>query len=258
VNQNVTLTPEQFAELLDVASGKRQAQAGLGAAVAGGRGGQSKGARVLGLGFGAGSLGPMATSVYEYLAAGYPRLALAKAYGIPFAPYIVNVRATFPDTSTADIPDVGSDVKITQDTVMDAMVYRIFNESTTANQNAFQAESDWYYNWQSGIEATLDVQGAPRYAVAPRFTPLSNLLDAFNGDSHVGAGWVLTYTQQLIMSFTAKVTVPFAPIEVVCSFRGWQPVWDELVQMTNREALHRLADDCGLDIDEAYAGRCCR
>lgn len=191
-------------------------------------------------------------SVYAMLSAGSPRLALAVARGVPLAPYLINVRALFPTTDTPMVPDVGSDVKITQDTIIDAMVVRTLNESTTANQNQFQAFSDFFYNFQSGIEATLDVQGAPRYSVAPKFMPLSTMADMISGGSHWPAGWVLTYQQQLFMSFNAKVLLPFAPVEVVCTFRGRAPVTQTFVNMGNDVACQKLKDEFGLDLPDAY------
>lgn len=191
--------------------------------------------------------------VYAFLAQGSPRLALARARGVPFAPYIVNVRATFPDTSTTLVPDVGSDVKISQDIHIFEMNVRIFNESSTANQNQFQAQADWYYNFQSGIEATLDVVGAPRYSVAQAFTPLANLMDAFNGTAKkTGRGWILSYQQQLFMSFQAKVTIPTAPIEVVCTFNGEAPVSQTFTRMDNAQALACLQSEFGLDLPDSY------
>ena len=253
MTDNVSMSPEQFAELLAAVRGGKLPAEGLGAAVAGG-----SGPRVLGLGCGDGGMGPIAVGVYQMLAAGSPRLALAKAYGIQMAPYTVNVRGIFSDTTTAVVPDVGSDVRFTQDTLIDSVNFRIFNESDTANQNVFQAQSDWYYTFQSGIEATLDVLGAPRYTVTPKYTPLANFCDAFNGSAKRMGGWVLNYNQALQMSFNAKVTIPTAPIEVVVTFNAFIPVWDELVSMTNREALNRLRDDCGIEISENYTRRCCR
>ena len=251
----ITFTPEQFHELLKEVRGSDRPLSGLAASA--GLGASPYKAGVPGLGCGDGGMGPLATGVYSMLAAGSPRLALAKAMGLQLAPYMINCRATFPDTSTTGVPDVGSDVKITQDTLIDSMLYRITNQSVTANLNQFQAQSDWYYNWQSGMEATLDVTGAPRYGVTAKFMPLATLADAFNGDSRWGGGWILSYQQQLKMAFNAKVTIPFAPIEVVVSFRSWIPVWDELVQMTNREAIIRLRE-AGFDISDQYAARCCR
>jgi hypothetical protein len=210
--------------------------------------------RALGFGCGESDFGPLATGIYSMLAAGSPRLALAKARGVPLAPYIINVRATFPDTSTTLVPDVGSDVKITQDTLIDSLIVRIQNESDTANQNQFQTLSDFFYGYQSGIEATLDVQGAPRYSVCG-FTPLSTLGDPNNGVGHWPGGWVLTYQQQLFMSFNAKVLLPTAPLEVVCSFRGWVPVTQAFVSMTNREAITLLQSEFGIQLDDSYIQR---
>jgi hypothetical protein len=216
--------------------------------------------------FGLGSVGacacesaedPSTISVHAMLGAGSPRLALAIARGVPFAPYMMNIRAVFPDTSTSIVPNVGADVKISQDTLIDSMVYRIQNESITANQNTFQAQSDFYYNIQSGIEATLSVQGAPRYEVAPTFTPLATLADFFNGDTHWPKGWVLNFAQQLIMSFNAKVVLPTAPLEVIVSFRGRQPVTQGFVTMSNREAISSLQTEFGLDIAQSYIDRVC-
>lgn len=196
---------------------------------------------------------PQLDAVYAMLAAGNPRLALARARGVPFAPFVVNVRALFPDTSVSVVPDVGSDVKISQDTLVNEMIVRIFNRSTTVNSNTFQAQSDWYFNWQSGIEATLDIQGAPRPTIADRFTPLANLFDAFNGYSkRAGHGWILTYQQQLFMSFNATVTLPFAPMEVVCTFMCETPVSQAFTRMTNREAMNALRSEFGIEIADAY------
>jgi hypothetical protein len=211
--------------------------------------------RMFGLGCADDSYGPLAAGVYSMLAAGSPRLALAKARGVPLAPYMISVRAVFPDTSVTLVPDVGSDVKIVQDTLIDSLVIRIQNESTTANQNQFQTLSDFFYGYQSGIEATLDVQGAPRYAVAPKFIPLSVLGDPNNGVGHWPGGWVLTYQQQLFMSFQAKILLPTAPIEVICAFRGWVPVTEAFVSMTNREAINALTSEFGIALDQSYIDR---
>jgi hypothetical protein len=211
--------------------------------------------RDLGFGFCDRDLGPLSAGVYAMLAAGSPRLALAKARGVPLAPYLINVRAVFPNTDTVVVPDVGSDVKIVQDTLIDSLVIRVQNESTTANQNTFQAQSDYYYSFQSGLEATLDVQGAPRYSVAPKFTPLSTMGDLINGNSHWPGGWVLTYQQQLWMSFRATIALPVAPLEVICTFRSWTPVTAEFTNMGNDQAIAYLQSEFGITLDDAYIRR---
>jgi hypothetical protein len=209
----------------------------------------------LGIGTGGDALGPLASGVWAMLAAGSPRLALAKALGVPLAPYFINVRATFENTDVTDVPSEGADVKVVQDTLVDAMVFRIVNQSQTANLNQFQAQSDYYYNFQSGLDVTLDVQGAPRYSVAPKFTPLSTVADMINGNSHWPGGWILTYQEQIFMAFHATVTLPFAPIEVIVTFRGWVPTSEAFVSMRNRDAIDQLSTDCGIQVTDAYRQR---
>jgi hypothetical protein len=195
--------------------------------------------------------------VYEFLCAGSPRLALARALGVPLAPFLINVRADFPNTDEVDIPATGSDVKITQDTLVDQLLLRITNQSAIANLSVFQPQSDWFFNFQSGLEATLDVQGAPRYAVAPRFTPLATIADCVNGSGQWPSKryWVLTYQQQLFMAFHATVTLPFAPLDVTCTYRSWCPVGEAFVGMTNREAMDLLASKVDIVVSDAYRDR---
>ena len=241
----ITFTPEQFKALLDVVGkpSSQQKTAGLGKP------------QYAGIGCGDGGMGPMAQGVYDFLAAGSPRLALARCLGVPFHPYIINVRATFADASVANIPSVGSDVIAVQDTLIDAMVVRVTNLNTPGN--VFQPMSDFFFNFQSGIEATLDVQGKPDYPVAPRFTPLSTLADVVNGDSHWPNGWILTYQQQLFMSFKTTLPLPAFPIGVVCTFRGWVPSNDMFVHMKTREAVDQLAS-YGVDCSPDYMSRVAR
>jgi hypothetical protein len=203
-------------------------------------------------GFGCPGDFPQLAACYAMLAIGSPRLALARARGVPFAPYFVNIRATFPDTATTVVSSVGSDVKISQDTLVNEMLVRVFNRSPTANLNQFQAQSDWYFNWQSGIEATLDIQGAPRPTIADRFMPLANMLDAFNGTSRRGGYFLLTYQQQLFMSFNATVTLPTAPMEVVVTFACEEPVSQAFVRMDNSTAIDYLRSEFGIEITDAY------
>ena len=235
------LTPQQFQELL--ADIRRPASSGLGAP------GKPRG---FASGLGCAGDGPLASGVYAMLAAGSPRLALAKARGVPLAPYTINIRATFTDTTTALVLGVGSDVKITQDTLVDHMVIRVENQSTTANQNLFQQQSDFFFGFTSGLEATLQVKGAPRYDVVNTFTPLSNIADVVNGMHHWPGGWVLNYAQQLFADFSAKILLPTSPIEVIMTFACWVPVTATFVTMTTREALDALENEFGIQLTDDY------
>lgn len=250
----VTFSTEQFEALIKAISKKTvssEPATGLGALAEGlGK------PQALGLGCGDGGMGPLASGVWAMIAGGSPRLALAKALGVPIAPYLINVRGSFPDTNTPEIPIEGADVPIVpQDCLVDSLIVRLTNQGATANQNQFQSQSDFYFNFQSGIEATLSVEGAPRYEVAPKFVPLSTLADMVNGNSHWPGGWILTRQQQLAMSFRTTVTLPDAPYDVCCTFRTWCPTGDAFVEMSNREAMDRLEKECGFVIDQSYKQR---
>jgi hypothetical protein len=198
-------------------------------------------------------------AVYRLLCAGSPRLALARAMCVPFQPTLYNVRATFASTSQTDIPDVGADDKFSQDTLIDTLICTVTNGSTQANSNSFQTLSDFFYNFQSGITAKLQVLGAPKYSVASRFTPLKALADLISGNSHWPYGWILGLGQQILMDFHAFVPVPYAPIEVVCTFRGWIPTTDMFNQanMSARDAT-ALLEHYGFKVPQGYYDRACK
>lgn len=242
------LTPDQFKEILGEIRGL--SKLGLGAA-------PGPKPKLFGLGSCdcQGNSASVGAEVTSMLAGGSPRLALAKARGIPLAPQTMNVRALFPNTTTTLIPDVGSDEKITQDLLVDALVVRVSNQSLTANQNQFQSLSDFFFGFTSGIEATMSITGAPRYTPVDRFTPLSNIADVVNGQSHWPYGWILTYQQQIKMDFNARILLPFAPVEVVCTFRTWQPVTQSFVTMTTREAIGLLKEEFAIELSDAYTSR---
>ncbi len=132
------------------------------------------------------------------------------------------------------------------------MVIRVENQSSTANQNQFQSQSDFFFGFTSGLEATLQVKGAPRYDVVNTFTPLSNIADVVNGMHHWPGGWVLTYQQQLFADFSAKILLPYAPIEVIMTFACWQPVTQAFVTMSTREALDALQSEFGIQLSDTY------
>jgi hypothetical protein len=241
MNEVLAFSPEQFQELLTTL----KSPTGLGKAMG-----------VAGLGCGDGGMGSLASGVYDMLKLGSPRLAYAIALGTRLVPYYINIRATFDDLSVVDIPTVGADVKIVQDTLFNDIVYKIINKSTTANDSTFRTQSDYYFNVQSGIEAVFDIQGAPRPSLAPKFTPLANLADGLQNFSGWPKGFILTYQQQPAMSFHASVTLPYVPIEVIVTLRGWTPQNEMFVDMTNKDAFCGL-EKCGFIIDECYRDRVC-
>ncbi|MDE3097532.1 MAG: hypothetical protein KGK07_16220 [Chloroflexota bacterium] len=186
--------------------------------------------------------------VNEMLRSGFPRLALARAMGVPFAPYIMNVKATFESADTQSVPNQGADAKCIQDTLIDAMETSIV--VAVPATNPLQPISDFFNKWQSGLEATLEVQGAPRYVVTPKPTPLATL-SGLMGNGKWPSGWVLSYQQQLFMSFNAPFALPNYPVQVCCTFRGWVPTSDMFISMSAAEALSRL-QDMGVEVPTNY------
>jgi hypothetical protein len=213
-----------------------------------------------GLGFGGGRAsgrgGASLPGLFEFLEMGSPRLALARALGVPFAPWMVSCTTEFTSTSPSVQPDVGADTRFSQDQWIDAAIARITSENTPLNQ--FDTMSDFFGNWQNAFKVKLKVVGAPRYDVIPKFTRLSNAFDMTN-PLWLG-GWVVTYDQQLEMDFQS--TFPLAdaalPIELSCTFRCWGPVGEMFTKMTAEEAFVRLARDFGIECVEAYQNFHCR
>lgn len=194
--------------------------------------------------------------LFEFLEMGSPRLALARAMGVPFAPWMVSCTATFTSTSPSLQPDVGADTKFSQDQWVDAAIAKVISQNTPLNP--FSTMSDFFQNWQNGIQVKLFADGSPRYDVIPRFTQLGNAFDVTNptwlGD------WVLTYNQQLTMDFQTTFALPdtAVPLLVQCTFRCWGPIGEQFSRMTNDEAMTRLLQDYGIECNEDYCKYGCR
>jgi hypothetical protein len=212
--------------------------------------------------FGLGAIGTVASwwemGIYDWLRLGYPKLALACAQGIPLVPYYVNVRTTFDNPDRNLNPEVGSDVKIVADTIIEEIEYTITRDRVP--QNVLQPQSDFFFSLQSGIEAKINVVGMPRPSIAPKFTPLSTLAKAAGtpAPGFPNGIWVMTYQQQLQVDFLARIQLPDFPITVVMTFKTLTPDTDKFdgVNITDREALIRIRDMCGVKIPDCYITAC--
>jgi len=196
-------------------------------------------------GLGAGAIAGVDDPVVFWLRAGYPRIALAFAKGIPWAPYVFNVKAQFPSASVTAVPDVGADVKLSQDVIIDDVVARVVVQRPAPN--VLQPISDFFNQFQNGIEATLDVMGVPRYSVAPKFTPISTLVEIIK--HHIRLGWALTYQQQVFMSFNLPFALPEFPTSVTVTFCGRMPQSEQFASMPLHTAV-QLLRECGYDVPE--------
>lgn len=196
---------------------------------------------------------PLCAEVYDFLRLGSPRLALAKAQGVPFAPFFVSVFGTFDSDEQDNVLNQGSDIPITQDTFVDGIIVRVGPDLTPVS--VFDPQSRFFDQYMNGIRATLEVQGTPRYAVAPKPIPLSVLGDIFN--SKWPRGWLLTYQQQIFMSFFLGFPLKEFPTTVCFSLRCWLPVGEGFdADMPTREAIRQLREDCGYEIPTCYTTKC--
>jgi hypothetical protein len=186
--------------------------------------------------------GTWQTAPIEVVAQYNPQLALIRAWRVPMAPWILNVRATFTDPSVTVIPTVSLENgqgRLQQVSVVDKLDFTIDQPAAFAG-NIFKPQSDFYAQGMLGLQAKLNVDGAPRYAVAPFFTPLGALSTFVKSESWP-MGWVLTYTQTIVMDFQATIPLPSLPLTVTASLKMWQPVGtDEFVNMNNSTAFAEL------------------
>ena len=185
------------------------------------------------------------SSIYE-LAQYSPQLALARAMGVPLAPYHLNIRASFTDSVTLTTNPVtfeNGNTSITQPSICDQIVYSI--TSGAFSGDVFKTLSDFFYQTVSGIQAMMWVEGQPKYTVAPFYTPLNALLSSLAEGWPLG--WVLNYNQTVSMQFQQTVPVPSPPTNIIVTFRLWQPIGtDDFQMLTAYDARKRLAD-MGLD-----------
>jgi hypothetical protein len=169
-----------------------------------------------------------------------PQIALAKARQVPFAPYLLNITNVFADSVTlVSQPQSfqGGQQRLDQCTVVDDITFQVDAPAAFLGTQ-LKSLSDYFYGLQSGITATMEVQGAPRYAVAPFFTPLRSLCDGLNRAWPYG--WVLTNNQIVNMQFQQTIPVPTPPVTVTVTFRLWQPIGIDFVGMSSGEARQAL------------------
>jgi hypothetical protein len=187
-----------------------------------------------------------------------PVIALARAMGAQFVPFMLNIRTTFDDPSvnvSNTVSFEGSNERLNMVSVVDELTYQIDTPNMNPG-NALQAVNAWFYARQSGIQATLIVDGAPRYVVAPFFTPLESLMSSLAEGWPMG--WSLGYTQSMKMQFKTTVPIPVMPANITVTMRCWQPSAGNtfFVGMTDpiaRNLLQRLGYACPIVNQDALS-----
>lgn len=181
-----------------------------------------------------------------------PQVALARYYNIPFAPFVQSIAGTFQNaTDTIGPFPLGTNAndRLSLVSVVDQVELHMDAPNLNA-ANALKPFIDWFFARQSGIQATLQVDGSPRYVVAPDFTPIDTLVAMITEGWPMG--WVLGYTQTPKMQFTTSFALPSVPVTVTCTFRMWQPVNSRLmIGMTDGKAVEMLLGEGVLSEAEA-------
>jgi hypothetical protein len=186
----------------------------------------------------------------EEVAGASPVVALARARGTALQPYLLNIRATMTDTTSVVGPFTWSitggtggtpieNTRLSQFAILDRMIFQV-DQPNANTGSALKPISDFFFRFQSGILATLAVDGGPRFTVSSDFTPLSGLCAMVN--EAWAYGWVLGYTQSCKMQF-APSSLMTVPTTVTVTFRLWQALQDAayFVGMTDGRAIDELA-----------------
>jgi hypothetical protein len=185
--------------------------------------------------------GAWRTAKIQDVASYSPVIALARARNLPFAPYMINIRANFTDPSVTTLPMTsfeGSNERLAMTSICDSIVLQVTSPTLNAGF-PLKYVNDWFFARQSGIEAFMFVDGAPRYTIAPFQTPIASLISALAEAWPLG--WVVEYTQSVKMQFVITSPLPDLPVNVVCTFRFWQPYSDiAFAGMDNLTALREL------------------
>lgn len=189
----------------------------------------------------------------EVVAEHSPLVALARMKRIQFAPWVLNVRATFNEAAAGTtvgpatwlVSNGTERTRLAQFAIVDRLMHQIYQPSFDSGAE-LKSLADYYFELQSGIEATLIVDGQPSYVVAPDFTPIKTLASML-GEAWP-MGWVLQPTQAAKMQFTANQALPTTPTTIVISYRLWTPIGTtEFINMSEHEAAKQLKSQFGID-----------
>lgn len=202
---------------------------------------------------GGGSIGPAdwrwapLKTVAEYS----PQVALARYYKLPFAPFVQSITAQFVNTTDTIGPFSfnNSTDRLSLVSVIDQVVLHVDSPNFNAG-NALKPLIDWFFARQTGVQANMNVEGSPRYVVAPNFIPIDTLVAMITESWPMG--WILNYTQNVKMQFTTGVPLLAVPTTFTVSFRMWQPTQIPLmVGLTDAKAVELLVEAGVLTVEEA-------
>ncbi len=182
-----------------------------------------------------------------------PQIALARYYNLDFAPAVQTIVATFTNTVDAIGPfalgvNNGND-RLSIITVIDQMMLQV-DAPNYNDGNAMKGLLDFFWARQTGVNATMLIDGSPRFAVATDPVPVAHLVDMFT--EMWPDGWVLNSTQIPKMSFETSFALPSVPVTFTIGFRMWQPEnIQRMTGLTDAQAVRILVECNVLCEDDA-------
>jgi hypothetical protein len=175
----------------------------------------------------AGSLASMASggyttgqpSVGDFLSMGTCTLALARARGV-LIPWALTTQVDFTsgNTSAGAIQtnvNPSNEQRLGLDAYVSSATYKILN-TQTANIPGSQPINDFFFNYQSGINYQLRINGQPGGNPTPYYTPISSLPASYNG------GWILHYSEWPQIDMQLSINLPYT-VTVFVTFNLWAP-----------------------------------
>ena len=172
-----------------------------------------------------------------------PQIALAIAEGVQMAPMVLACKYTFSATTPSNSGPIalenGQGATISQAALMVGIEYQVDQPSANSG-NFLKPVSDYFYGLQSGISATVDVVGTPRYPVCSYYEPLKIVKSCM--DAKIATGWLLNGTQSIKMQFSLDIaSLLTVPTTVTFAFNFIQPVGtDRYTYMSSMDAANRL------------------
>jgi len=180
-----------------------------------------------------------------------PQVALARHWGLPWAPFEQGIIAnmTDPNATVGPFSFQGTNSRLSIVSVVDAIILHMDMPNLNAG-NALKPFIDFFFTRQSGIQCNMTIDGSPKYLVIPDFLPIDSAVALVN--EQWPAGWALGYAQAPKMQFTPSVTLSAPPVTVTVTFRMWQPAQAlKMIAMTDARAVEILAEDGVLTAQEA-------
>lgn len=172
------------------------------------------------------------------LAVTNPKVAYALVLGVPRAPILLNLHASFA-TGAPNTPIEADLATLTDDVWIRDVVYTVQRPNAYLG-NILKEQSDFYNQAIPGVSVKIIAGTGPKYLLSPDFVPLQNLAAIFERDWK--GGWTLDAYSILHAEFVLTKTLFDAPgnseipYDVDITFHGIQFFDRFLQKITDQDA----------------------